>query len=112
MSTRHYTPENGMQGDCLTCGGTFDEHWDRKRSTGTMTCPRPEAEPWEVDMRMEENDRLRAQLFRSYLHWGAYSHASRLFGGWDDIVPTAECLHCGGTGQAPGEGHTECGFCE
>lgn len=31
--------------------------------------------------------------------------------GWDRIVPTSECPHCHGTGLAPGDGHTECGFC-
>lgn len=32
--------------------------------------------------------------------------------GWDDVRPTTECLHCDGTGLAPGDGQTECGFCE
>lgn len=32
--------------------------------------------------------------------------------GWDEIRPTAECVHCNGTGLAPGDGTTECGFCE
>lgn len=31
--------------------------------------------------------------------------------GWDDVKPTSKCLHCRGTGQAPGTG-SECGFCE
>lgn len=31
--------------------------------------------------------------------------------GWDDVRPTNECLHCHGTGLAPGDGRTECGFC-
>lgn len=33
------------------------------------------------------------------------------FGGWDDPRPTKECLMCNGTGIAPGDGETECGFC-
>lgn len=36
----------------------------------------------------------------------------RLFAGWDDVRPTSECPHCHGTGLAPGDGQTECGFCE
>lgn len=32
--------------------------------------------------------------------------------GWDKIRPTSECLHCDGSGDAPGDGRTECGFCE
>lgn len=32
--------------------------------------------------------------------------------GWDEVKPTAECFHCEGTGLAPGDGTTECGFCE
>lgn len=32
--------------------------------------------------------------------------------GWDDVKPTSECLHCRGTGRAPGNGRTECGFCD
>lgn len=31
--------------------------------------------------------------------------------GWDAIVPTSECRHCEGTGIAPGDGTTDCGFC-
>lgn len=31
---------------------------------------------------------------------------------WDAIVPTSECRHCEGTGIAPGDGTTDCGFCE
>lgn len=27
-------------------------------------------------------------------------------------TPTSECLHCDGSGKAPGDGRTECGFCE
>lgn len=34
-----------------------------------------------------------------------------LFAGWDEIKPTDKCLHCDGTGKAPGDGRTECGFC-
>lgn len=35
-----------------------------------------------------------------------------IFDGWDDIRPTDECLHCGGTGSAPSsDGKTDCGFC-
>ena len=36
----------------------------------------------------------------------------RMFDGWDDIVPTSECRHCQGTGLGPGDGKTECGFCQ
>lgn len=32
--------------------------------------------------------------------------------GWDDVRPTNECLHCHGSGRAPGDGKTLCGFCE
>lgn len=36
-----------------------------------------------------------------------------IFDGWDDVRPTADCLHCNGTGLAPsGDGRTPCGFCE
>ena len=31
---------------------------------------------------------------------------------WDDVRLTSECLHCKGTGRAPGDGDTACGFCE
>lgn len=31
---------------------------------------------------------------------------------WDDVRLTSECLHCRGTGRAPGDGSTSCGFCE
>lgn len=31
---------------------------------------------------------------------------------WDRVRPTSECLHCSRTGIAPGDGKTECGFCE
>lgn len=30
---------------------------------------------------------------------------------WDDLKDTTDCRHCGGTGSAPGDGKTECGFC-
>lgn len=33
------------------------------------------------------------------------------FRNWDKIRPTSECRHCLGTGVAPGDGNTECGFC-
>lgn len=32
--------------------------------------------------------------------------------GWDDVRPTSKCHHCKGSGTAPGDGATECGFCE
>lgn len=32
--------------------------------------------------------------------------------GWDEVKLTSECLHCNGSGKAPGDGRTECGFCE
>lgn len=35
-----------------------------------------------------------------------------LFDGWDRLRPTSQCRHCHGTGRAPGDGRTECGFCE
>ncbi len=31
---------------------------------------------------------------------------------WDVTKKTSECLHCHGTGLAPGDGRTECGFCD
>lgn len=34
-----------------------------------------------------------------------------IFKNWDKIVATPDCLHCGGSGEAPGDGRTECGFC-
>lgn len=34
------------------------------------------------------------------------------FPDWDAIRDTPNCLHCHGTGIAPGDGRTECGFCE
>ena len=34
-----------------------------------------------------------------------------LFEGWDDIRKTADCRHSDGTGKAPGDGKTHCGFC-
>lgn len=33
------------------------------------------------------------------------------FRNWDKIRPTSECRYCLGTGLAPGNGQTECGFC-
>ncbi len=33
------------------------------------------------------------------------------FRNWDKIRPTSECRHCLGTGRAPSDGTTECGFC-
>jgi ribosomal protein S27AE len=30
---------------------------------------------------------------------------------WDRIWPQNQCPHCHGTGLAPGDGRTECGFC-
>lgn len=41
--------------------------------------------------------------------------AGDLFGwwsNWDAVRPTSECVHCDGTGVAPGDGSTECGFCD
>lgn len=35
-----------------------------------------------------------------------------IFRDWDAIRPTSECLHCKGSGIAPGDGRTECGFCD
>lgn len=32
--------------------------------------------------------------------------------GWDRVRPTANCPHCKGTNKAPGDGRTECGFCD
>ncbi len=34
-----------------------------------------------------------------------------MFHNWDKIKLTKDCLHCHGTGLAPGDGETECGFC-
>ena len=34
------------------------------------------------------------------------------FRNWDKVRKTKDCLHCHGTGKAPGDGKTECGFCE
>lgn len=31
---------------------------------------------------------------------------------WDSVRPTECCRHCNGTGRAPGDGRTACGFCE
>lgn len=31
---------------------------------------------------------------------------------YDKVVPTSKCLHCDGSGIAPSDGYTECGFCE
>lgn len=30
---------------------------------------------------------------------------------WDRIRETKDCPHCQGTGIAPGDGRTKCGFC-
>lgn len=30
---------------------------------------------------------------------------------WDEPTAKHSCLHCKGTGLAPGDGRTECGFC-
>lgn len=35
-----------------------------------------------------------------------------MFPDWDDIRDTPDCPHCAGTGIAPGDGATECGFCD
>lgn len=35
----------------------------------------------------------------------------QMFRDWDKPRPTSECLHCHGSGIAPGDGETECGFC-
>lgn len=37
---------------------------------------------------------------------------SDIFKNWDAIRATSRCLHCRGSGVAPGDGRTECGFCE
>lgn len=37
---------------------------------------------------------------------------SRFLRDWDKTRKTTDCLHCHGTGKAPGDGRTECGFCE
>lgn len=36
----------------------------------------------------------------------------RLFADWDKPRNTSECPHCDGTGLAPGDGRTSCGFCD
>jgi hypothetical protein len=50
---------------------------------------------------------LEEQIVKS----GGTKPSGGLFDGWDSVHPTAECLHCHGTGLAPGDGTTECGFC-
>lgn len=36
----------------------------------------------------------------------------QMFRDWDKVKKRLDCLHCNGTGIAPGDGRTECGFCE
>lgn len=36
----------------------------------------------------------------------------RTFTDWDAIRPTSDCPFCHGTGIAPGDGRTKCGFCD
>lgn len=42
----------------------------------------------------------------------ALAEARELFPDWDAIRDTPDCPYCAGTGIAPGDGTTECGFCD
>lgn len=53
-------------------------------------------------MRGKNNMTNYSEEFRQKYGWG---------GGWDALRQTENCLHCHGTGIAPGDGKTECGFC-
>lgn len=35
----------------------------------------------------------------------------KMFRDWDKVRETKDCPYCHGTGKAPGDGATECGFC-
>lgn len=36
----------------------------------------------------------------------------RIWDNYDEVKPTPKCVYCHGTGLAPGDGVTECGFCD
>jgi hypothetical protein len=43
--------------------------------------------------------------------WRCLVGPADIFYRWDAIVPTKDCQHCRGSGIAPSDGNTECGFC-
>lgn len=41
----------------------------------------------------------------------ALAEVREMFPDWDMVRDTPDCPYCAGTGLAPGDGQTECGFC-
>lgn len=44
--------------------------------------------------------------------WNRESEYVKATKNWDVVRSTPECEFCHGSGVAPGDGKTECGFCE